>query len=141
FLIAIVSIGTGGLFAWMSYIAPLVENVSCLASEKVPIIMTLVGLGMFFGNLIGGKLADTISPTKALMTSFGGMVICLVLVWLTSPLGWTAYPMSFITGLVAFTIGSPIQILLIRTADGAETLAAAGGQASFNLGNTIGAFL
>src|SRR5699024_3633476 len=63
-----------------------------------------------------------------------------LLVFFTSPIEWMAYPMAFITGLVAFTIGSPIQILLIKTANGAENLAAAGGQASFNLGNTIGAY-
>lgn len=140
YLIVLISIGTGGLFAWISYIAPLVEKVAGLPSENLPIIMTLVGLGMFFGNLLGGKLADTVSPTKAVMTSFGAMAVCLVLVFFVSHIEWMAYPMAFITGLVAFTIGAPIQILLIRTANGNETLAAAGGQASFNLGNTIGAY-
>lgn len=141
YLIALVSIGTGGLFAWMSYIAPLVENVSGLHSDRVPIIMTLVGMGMFVGNLLGGKLADTISPSKSLIISFLGMAVCLILVYFISPIEWTAYPMAFITGLVAFTIGPAVQILLIRTAHGSETLAAAGGQASFNLGNTLGAYL
>lgn len=141
YLIALISIGTGGLFAWLSYIAPLVTNVSGLAADRIPWIMTLVGLGMFFGNLIGGKLADTISPTKAVATSLSCMVLCLLLVYFISPFSWTAYPMAFITGLVSFTIGSPIQMMLIRTAHGSETLAAAGGQASFNIGNTLGAFL
>lgn len=140
YLIGLISIGTGGLFAWLSYIAPLVESVSGLASEKLPIIMTLVGLGMFFGNLLGGKLADTISPTKAAMASFLGMVICLILVYFLSPIQWMAYPLAFITGLVAFTIGPCIQMMLIKTAKGAENLAAAIGQASFNLGNTFGAY-
>lgn len=141
YLIAIVSFGTGGLFAWMSYIAPLVEKVSGIAASNIPYIMTLVGMGMFVGNLLGGKLADTVSPTKALIVSFAGMVVCLILVYFTSPIQWTAYPMAFITGLVAFTIGPSVQILLIRTANGAETIAAAGGQASFNMGNTLGAYL
>lgn len=141
YLIALVSIGTGGLFAWLSYIAPLVTNVSGLASDRIPLVMTLVGLGMFFGNLLGGKLADSISPTKAVITSFSCMVLCLILVYFISPVLWAAYPMAFVTGLVSFTIGPPIQMMLIRTAHGSETLAAAGGQASFNIGNTLGAFL
>src|SRR5690606_18916952 len=66
-IIAIISIGTGGLFSWISYISPMVTKVGGLEESKVPIIMILVGLGMFFGNLLGGKLADTISPTKASM--------------------------------------------------------------------------
>jgi DHA1 family arabinose polymer transporter-like MFS transporter len=52
-----------------------------------------------------------------------------------------AYPMAFITGLISFTIGAPLQMMLIRTAHGSETLAAAAGQASFNLGNSLGAYL
>ena len=140
YLIALVSVGTGGLFAWLSYIAPLVREVSGLPAGRIPLIMTLVGLGMFFGNFIGGKLADSVSPSKAVMTSFGGMAICLLLVYFTSPVTWAAYPMAFVTGMVSFTIGAPVQMLLIRTAKGAETLAAAGGQASFNLGNTLGAY-
>ncbi|MDV3866140.1 MFS transporter [Elizabethkingia anophelis] len=140
-LIVLISVGTGGLFAWISYIAPLVTNVSGIAAGKVPFIMILVGLGMCFGNLLGGKLADSISPTKAAMIFFSSMAVCLVVVYFTSPIEWTAYPMAFITGLISFTIGAPIQIMLIRTAEGAETLAAAAGQASFNMGNTLGAYL
>ncbi|KKX48531.1 hypothetical protein L950_0220505 [Sphingobacterium sp. IITKGP-BTPF85] len=140
-LMAIIAIGTGGLFAWISYIAPLVTNVSGLDPNRVPIIMILIGIGMFFGNLLGGKMADTISPTKAAIASFSAMAICLVFVYFVSPFQWSAYIMAFITGLVSFTIGPPTQMMLIRTAKGAETLAAAGGQAAFNLGNTLGAYL
>lgn len=139
-LVAIISIGTGGLFAWISYIGPMVTNVGGLAETRVPIIMFLVGLGMFFGNLLGGKVADTISPTKAAIGSFLSMGICLIVVYFTAHISFMAYVMAFTTGLISFTIGSPLQMMLITTAKGAETLAAAAGQASFNLGNTLGAF-
>src|SRR5699024_73477 len=45
-LVAVISIGTGGLFAWISYIAPMVRNVAHLDPDRVPLIMFLVGLGM-----------------------------------------------------------------------------------------------
>jgi len=48
--------------------------------------------------------------------------------------------MAFITGMIAFTIGSPLQMMLINNAKGAETFAAAAGQASFNVGNSLGAY-
>ncbi|WP_177761352.1 MFS transporter [Flavobacterium sp. I3-2] len=139
-LVAIISIGTGGLFAWISYIGPMVTNVGGLAENQIPIIMFLIGLGMFFGNLIGGKLADTISPTKAAMASFTAMALCLVVVYFTAHSYYMSFIMAFITGMVSFTIGSSLQMMLINTAKGAETLAAAAGQASFNLGNTLGAY-
>ncbi|HBX62463.1 MULTISPECIES: MFS transporter [Empedobacter] len=140
-LIVMISIGTSGLFAWISYISPLMTNVADLPKTKVPIIMTLIGLGMFVGNFIGGKLADTMSPNKAAIISFASMAICLVIVYFTSHIQIMAYIMSFITGLIAFTIGSPIQMMLINNGKGSETLAAAAGQASFNIGNALGAFL
>lgn len=139
-LIALISIGTGGLFAWISYISPMVTKVSGLAENKVPLIMILIGLGMFFGNLIGGKISDTVSPTKAAIGAFSTMAITLLIVYFTAHIETMAYVMAFFTGMVAFTIGSPLQMMLIGSAKGSETLAAAAGQASFNLGNTLGAY-
>lgn len=140
-LIAIISIGTGGLFAWISYIAPMVTKVSELPEGRVPMIMILVGLGMVVGNILGGKVADAINPTKATIACFSAMVVCLIAVHFTAPIGWMAYVMAFVTGVISFSVGSPIQMMLIRDAKGAETFAASAGQASFNMGNTLGAYL
>jgi DHA1 family arabinose polymer transporter-like MFS transporter len=140
-IISVISIGTGGLFAWISYIGPLVTKVSGLDETRVPIIMFLVGLGMFIGNLIGGKLADTVIPTKAAMFSFMAMAVCLVFGYFVSHIEWAAYPMAFLTGGIAFSIGSSLQMMLINSAEGAETLAASAGQGAFNIGNSLGAYL
>ena len=140
-LIAIISIGTGGLFAWISYIAPMVTEVSGLPEGRVTVIMILVGLGMFFGNILGGKLADAVNPTKATILCFSAMVICLLAVHFTAHVSYMAYVMAFVTGIISFSVGSPIQMMLIRDAKGAETFAASAGQASFNMGNTLGAYL
>lgn len=140
-MVAVIAIGTGGLFAWISYIAPLVTDVSNLPENRVPVIMILVGLGMFFGNIIGGKLADSITPSKAVIMGFIAMAICLLVVFFIAHITYLAYPMAFITGMISFSIGSPLQMMLINNAKGAETFAAAAGQASFNIGNTLGAYL
>lgn len=139
-LIAMISIGTGGLFAWMSYIAPLMTEVAHVEAGRVPIIMILVGLGMVFGNILGGKLADNTSPIKASILCFSAMAVCLFLVYFTIHIPGMAYFWAFTTGLISFTLGSPLQMVLINSAKGFETIAAAGGQASFNLGNTFGAY-
>lgn len=139
-MVAVIAIGTGGLFAWISYISKLVTTVSGLAPDKVSIVMILIGAGMFFGNILGGKLADTISPSKAAIACFSSMAICLTILFFVAPITALAYPMAFITGMIAFTIGSPLQMMLINNAKGAETFAAAGGQAAFNIGNSLGAY-
>jgi len=140
-MVSVIAIGTGGLFAWISYIAPMVTEVSGLAADRVPLIMILVGCGMFVGNILGGKLADTISPSKAAISGFTAMAICLVVVFYTAQYSFMAYPMAFIAGMISFSIGSPLQMMLITSAKGSETFAAAGGQASFNIGNSLGAYL
>lgn len=140
-LIAMISIGTGGLFAWMTYISPLMTKIAGLEESRVTIIMALVGLGMVVGNLLGGRLSDKIGSVNASIACFSAMALCLILVYTTIHIDGLAYGLAFITGLISFTIGSPLQVTLINSAKGAETLAAAGGQAAFNLGNTLGAYL
>lgn len=140
-LIAIISIGTGGMFAWISYIAPLVTEVSGVREDRVPLIMVLVGMGMVVGNFLGGKLADTVNATKATMICFAAMACCLLMVHFTAVIHEMAYVMAFVTGVISFSSGSPIQMMLIRNAKGTETLAASIGQAGFNTGNTLGAYL
>lgn len=140
-LVALISIGTGGLFAWMSYIDPMMTKVARIPEVNLPIVMTLVGLGMFLGNFVGGKIADSFPPAKAVIISFSLMATCLIIVYYTVHIQWLAYAMSLVTGLVAFTIGSPLQMLLIKNAKGSEMLAASAGQACFNIGNALGAYL
>lgn len=139
-MVAVIAIGTGGLFAWISYISKLVTTVSGLSPDQVSIIMILIGAGMFVGNIVGGKLADRISPSKAAIASFSAMACCLLILFFIAHITVLAYPMAFITGMIAFSIGSPLQMMLINNAKGAETFAAAGGQASFNIGNSLGAY-
>lgn len=139
-LIGMIAIGTGGMFAWLSYIAPLMTNLAGIPENNMPLVMVLVGLGMVVGNLLGGRLADAIKPAKAAALSFSLMALCLLVIYFTANNAAVAYTMSFVTGMAAFSIGSPLQMMLINSARGSETLAAAAGQAAFNLGNTFGAF-
>lgn len=139
-LIAMISIGTGGLFAWMSYIAPLMTEVAGVNPNMLPLIMVLVGFGMLVGNLLGGKLADSTNPIVASIICFMAMAVCLVLVYFTIHIPGLSYFWAFTTGLISFTLGSPLQMVLINSSKGYETIAAAGGQASFNMGNTFGAY-
>ncbi|MGY4536011.1 DHA1 family arabinose polymer transporter-like MFS transporter [Mucilaginibacter sp. UYNi724] len=61
-VIGISAIGTGGFFAWVSYIAPVMTHVAEFSGSMVTVIMVIIGLGMAAGNFIGGRLADRYSP-------------------------------------------------------------------------------
>ncbi|MGI4750393.1 MAG: MFS transporter [Janthinobacterium lividum] len=140
-IIGISSIGTGGMFAWISYIAPLMTNVAGFSSNSITMIMVIAGLGMAAGNFISGRLADRFSPlitTTALLTS---MVIMLLLTTILVHFKVTAIGMTFITGAVGFSVIAPMQLLIMREAKGAEMLASSVLQATSNMGNALGAFL
>ncbi len=140
-IIGITAIGFGGLFAWISYIAPLLINVSKFGEGDVSYILILAGLGMVVGNFAGGKLADKYSPAPTTLALLFIMSIDLILVYFFSSNQYVSLFLTFLTGAISFSVIAPIQMLMIRTAKGAEMIASASLQGSFNIGNALGAFL
>ncbi|CAN5702559.1 MFS transporter [soil metagenome] len=140
-IIGISAIGTGGLFAWISYIAPLMTEVAGFSSNMITVIMIIAGLGMAVGNFIGGRLADRFSPLKTTGVLLLAMIASLLIVSFTAYYQPLAIIMTFITGAIAFAVIAPMQMLMIQAAKGSEILASAALQASANMGNTAGAYL
>jgi DHA1 family arabinose polymer transporter-like MFS transporter len=140
-IILMIAIGTGGLFSWYSYIAPLLTEVSGFQPSAITYILVIAGLGMLVGNFIGGKLADKISPAKATVSLLLAMSVILFIMHYLSSNQTASLILTFLTGAIAFASASPIQMLMINTAKGSEMLAASVSQASFNIGNALGAFL
>jgi DHA1 family arabinose polymer transporter-like MFS transporter len=140
-IILITAIGTGGLFAWISYIAPLMTDVSHFSANAVSYIMILAGLGMVVGNVIGGRMADMMAPAKACILLLITMAATLVSIYFFSGSQFMALLLTFIAGALSLALATPIQILMINTAKGAEMLGAAATQAAFNMGNALGALL
>jgi DHA1 family arabinose polymer transporter-like MFS transporter len=140
-IILLTAIGTGGMFCWVSYIAPLMTDVSRFPATYVPYIMMLVGLGMFVGNVVGGKLADRFSPRMAALTLLLAMAGTLLGIYFVSSNQVLSLVLTFLAGSCALALAAPIQILMIQSSKGAEMLGASITQAAFNMGNALGAFL
>jgi len=51
-------IGFGGLFALVSYIAPITTDVGGLAESSVAVFLFVIGLGMVVGNVLAGRMVD-----------------------------------------------------------------------------------
>jgi DHA1 family arabinose polymer transporter-like MFS transporter len=139
--LAITSIGTGGFFAWFSYIAPLLTSVARFAPSSIPLIMTVVGTGMTVGVLAGGKLADRVAPIRAIVILLASMAVLLFLNGALAGSQPLMLVLAFATGANALAMGPPIQMLLIDHAKDAEMLGSSLGQSGFNIGNATGAFL
>jgi DHA1 family arabinose polymer transporter-like MFS transporter len=140
-VIVITSIGTGGLFTWISYIAPLMTEVSHFSASSVSWIMVLAGFGMVVGNIIGGKLADKLPAVQACLWLLVAMAVTLLGIHFFSENKIISLILTFIAGALSISLAAPIQILMISTSKGAEMLGSAATQASFNIGNSLGAFL
>ncbi|GAB3655397.1 MFS transporter AraJ [Echinicola sediminis] len=139
--ILLTAIGTGGFFAWYSYIAPLITEVAGHPESVVPYAMVLAGLGMVFGNFIGAKMAEKFSPIYAVIITL--TLISLMLAANT----FLAYDktavliMTFLIGAGSFCIVTPAQMVIIKASKGGETLGSSLNQSSFNIGNALGAYL
>lgn len=139
-IIGISSIGTGGTFAWLSYIAPYMLDVIKFPTSMITFIMMIAGFGMIIGNIIGGRLTDKTSPLYITAILLIIMMICLQIIALNNN-KILALTMTFLTGIVAFAFVPTVQILMIKAAKGSEILASSIIQATANLGNSLGAFL
>ena len=140
-ILMIISIGFGGLFAWFSYIAPLLIHVSGFDVSSVSYLMVVAGAGMVVGNLIGGYLADHYNPLKALIFLLSLMVVALVMVFLFSHIQIMSVILTFVCGALAFSISSPVNIIMMQNAKNSEMLGAAFVQSAFNVSNSLGAFV
>ena len=140
-IILITAIGSGGLFAWMSYIAPLMTEVSHFAPGSVSWILILAGLGMVVGNIIGGWLADRFHPLTACTWLLIAMALTLLGISFFSGNQILSLLFTFLAGALSIALASPIQILMINTAKGSEMLGAAITHSAFNTGNALGAYL
>ncbi|MCB0372560.1 MAG: MFS transporter [Muricauda sp.] len=140
-LIALTTIGTGGFFAWYSYIAPLVINITKLPEANVGYVMIVAGVGMFIGNFMGARMVEIFSPVKSVVISLLCMTITLLTNALLASDAIAIFVISFIVGMITFSVTAPIQIAIIKAAKGAEKLGSSMNQSAFNMGNASGAYL
>ena len=140
-VILLTTIGTGGFFAWYSYIAPLITDVAGWQDDIVTYAMILAGLGMVAGNFLGAKLAEMFSPINAVIIALILMVIALISNTFLAYNQIGVLVMTFILPLIAFCIATPIQMTVINSAKGSEMLGSSLNQSAFNMGNASGAYL
>jgi DHA1 family arabinose polymer transporter-like MFS transporter len=140
-VIGISAIGTGGFFAWISYIAPVITKVAGFSDNMLTVIMVVIGFGMAAGNFVGGRLADRFSPLVTTALLLLCIVVALFSFAMLAKFQVPTMLMTFLTGAIGFAVIAPMQILIMQVAKGAEMLASSVLQATSNFGNALGAYL
>lgn len=135
--LAVASIGFAGMFSVYSYITPTLIEVTGFKAATVPLVLSVWGIGMIVGNLVGGWLAD-----RALLPAIFGMlawnaVFLALFTWVApSPLATTI--VLFLVGC-GFALVPALQVRLMSVAGEAQTLGAALNHSAFNVSNALGA--
>jgi MFS transporter, DHA1 family, inner membrane transport protein len=136
----ITTIGFASTFTVLSYVSPLLTDVSGFSEGSVSWILVLFGLGATAGNILGGRLADW-RPYKTLAVGFVGQMVVFGLIFLFAGNKIAAAVGVFLFAFIGFVMSAPIQTRGILAAGGGASMAAAAMQAAFNIGNAMGAFL
>lgn len=137
--VAVASVGFAGMFCVYSYITPTLTEVTRMLPQQVPLVLSLMGVGMIAGNLVGGWLVDQNSR----------LAIIGILAW--NALSLSAFsmlsksPAGTLTALIfigcGFALVPALQARLMHVAGEAQTLAAALNHCAFNISNALGATL
>jgi DHA1 family inner membrane transport protein len=137
---AMTVLGFGGVFAAITYIAPMMTDVTGYADGSVTWLLVLFGLGMVAGNLIGGRFADR-RLMPMLYVVLGALAAVLALFTVTAHDKAAAAGTVFLIGALGFATVPPLQKRVLDQASGAPTLASAVNIGAFNLGNALAAWL
>ncbi|MFI7341623.1 MFS transporter [Streptomyces sp. NPDC050085] len=137
---AMTVLGFGGVFAAITYIAPMMTDVAGYADSSVTWLLVLFGLGMVAGNLIGGRFADR-KLMPMLYTALGGLAVVLALFTIGAHNKVSAAVAVLLIGALGFATVPPLQKRVLDHAHGAPTLASAVNIGAFNLGNALSAWL
>ncbi|MCI9888237.1 MFS transporter [Micrococcales bacterium 31B] len=139
-VVAMGSIGFGGMFALYTYIAPVLVTVSGMRAGDVPWVLALFGLGLTLGNLGAGRLADR-SVMGTIALGFASTAVILAVFALFATHMVAAVACVFALGAATQMIGPACQVKLMDSAPEGKSLAASFHHAAFNTANAAGAYL
>lgn len=140
FALATGAIGFGGLFAMISYIAPMVTDLADSPEWAVSIVLVVVGVGMTVGNLIGGRLADG-DLRRSMIAGLLALAVTSGLLALTGAWIVTLEVFAFAVAGAGAALSPSIQTRLMDVAGDNQSIAAAMNHSALNAGNSLGAFL
>ncbi|MGW6698760.1 MFS transporter [Nocardia sp. NPDC055049] len=130
----------GGMFGAFMYIEPLLTRVTGFSEAMVPWLLVLFGVGLFFGNLFGGRWADR-ALTRTLLALTLALALSLAAFALLADYRIAALLLLPAMGFFGFGATPGLQMRVLDNAGAAPTLASSANIAAFNVGNFLGVWL
>ena len=133
--------GQIGIYCWYSFIDPQLTSVAGFTASDLSWLMVLAGLGMFFGNLISGRLSDRFKPSAVAAAVETSAIPVLLLAFFLGHYKLAIVIIMMLGTAALFGSSSPLQSSIVGYARGGEMLGAACIQIAYNAGNAIAASL
>ncbi|WP_408897701.1 MFS transporter [Nocardioides sp. R1-1] len=138
--IVVTVLGYGGMFGGFTYIAFTLTEVSDFAAGAVPWLLVLFGVGLFAGNVWGGRAADR-DLVRTLLVVLAALTVVLAAFALSAASKPLTVLALLLMGGVGFATVPGLQMRVMHYASAAPTLASGANIAAFNVGNALGAWL
>lgn len=132
-------LGYGGMFGGFTYIAFTLTEMSGFSASTVPWLLVIFGVGLFIGNLVGGRAADrNLALTLTVLLVVLSAVLVIFALTATNQVA-TIVSLALMGGFGFATVPG-LQMRIMNYAGEAPTLASGANIAAFNVGNAFGAW-
>ncbi|HEK1685529.1 TPA: MFS transporter [Pseudomonas putida] len=141
-MMSVTILGFGASFSAFTFITPILTDITGFSASGASVLLLVFGVATMIGNLLGGRLSDSLGWERTLRLLFG--VLALTLVALALSLQYKALMVItlFVWGIVAFGMTPAFQTGMLSTArlhtPKAVDFASGLNISAFNLGITLG---
>jgi predicted MFS family arabinose efflux permease len=137
-MVTVAALGISSIFAVYTFIGPFITDAARRDASLIPIALAVFGIGMAFGNHLGGRVADRYEH-RGLIWGYGGVLAVLALIGVAGGDLVILLPCLFGVGATMMFAIPTIQVRLTAFAPDAPTLMGALNLAALNLANSLGA--
>ena len=135
-------LGFGASFSAFTFITPILTDITGFSATGASSLLLVFGVATMIGNLLGGRMSDSLGWERTLRLLFVALALTLVALALALPYKSLMVVTVFIWGVVAFGMTPAFQTGMLSTArlhtPGAVDFASGLNISAFNLGITLG---
>jgi DHA1 family inner membrane transport protein len=133
-------IASSSMFTYFTYIAPILNDITGVSPRGVTYTLFLVGLGMTFGNILGGRLSDWRLNATLIGVFLSTALVLLFLAAVAHNFILTEAAL-FVWAAIVFAGCSALQINAVNLGKVAPNLISTLNIGAFNAGNALGAWV